>query len=567
MATGGKDLCDICNNQHITIEAIVFCPECDEQFCERCSANHSVAKLSRKHECIPLENVSMLPQFVQDIKPFCSDHDERYEYFCSEHDEPCCITCLKNLHSKCRNMSSINNVVKDVKVSPAFCDLENMLSDLIHNISNVIKDRRENLQELKKQKTKFLHDIQAAREVVNATLDKMEAELKIEMEMRFSEKESEIDQLLDKFAKYQTNINKSKEFVDKIKIFASEFQTFIAIRKLSGYSNRIEKATRNLFEGKDLIHICISMTPNRLNLRKDIFNSLGSVNVKFNSRKIFLKMRKIHEAQLTGNFIASTKIKDIQLKVIFEVMVPYPDRTNEINVCGRCILKDNEVIISDNANQRLVIFNIDGDFRKVISLTFIPLGIVSFKFAQIIIAEYNQKQLKLFDLEKEDILKTVACDGNLLMKSISMKDNDILIQNGCCGFSLIDLDGKAKSKTKTILSDSDLHEAVCIKEHIFYVANDGICCCDMKGGEIWKFKNLHLRKPYALTSNGYDVLFTADYQTGCVFAIGTDGKSFKKIEMPNGQLNYASSMYYSKDKKKLLIVTQKGMVFLFDVGM
>lgn len=559
MATRVKELCDICYNQHITSEAIIFCSKCDEKLCERCRANHSVARLSRKHECITLENFSKLPKFVQNTKLYCKTHDERYEYYCFEHDEPCCISCFNGVHSECPYMSSLQNVVNNIKFSQEFCDLERKILDSIHNISKVIADRRENLQELKNQKIKCRQAIRSARATVNAILDKMEHEITMKMYKEFAEKESDIENLLEIFERYFSIINKSKECLDTIKSFATDFQALIGARQISIDANCVHKATRKVFQGKHLTHVKISMKPTALSLIKSKLNSLGTLNVKYFSRKLSYEARWIGYAAIT------MKSPDIQLKAKFSVTIPGFEGTKKLNISGCCILKNEDILISDSIYHRLLILNSNGDLRKQVNLTFIPLRTVYLNSAQIIIAPYNEKQLYIFDVEKDEISKTMAYDETLPLKLISMKDNDILGQHDSHGFCLLYSNGDVESNSESKVFDSDLHEVVCINDHIYHVANDGICCCDMQGDEIWKFQHLQLRKPYALTSNGSDILITTDYQTGYVFAIGTDGKSFKTF-YADERLRYVNSMNYDYSNKKLLMVTEKGTVLMYDVA-
>ncbi|VDI03634.1 Hypothetical predicted protein [Mytilus galloprovincialis] len=90
MATSQQYLCDVCMSQHITQTATTCCPECEENFCEKCKVHHEFAKATKKHEVISIENVLKLPKFVQDIKINCSQHDERFVLYCDTHEVPCC---------------------------------------------------------------------------------------------------------------------------------------------------------------------------------------------------------------------------------------------------------------------------------------------------------------------------------------------------------------------------------------------------------------------------------------------------------------------------------------------
>lgn len=182
MASSEHRFCDICNNSHVTTDATVWCPECDENFCKKCKTHHDVAKATKKHETILIENALKLPKIVQDIKYNCTDHDERFVYFCNKHERPCCIECLKDkLHSGFCCFVNVETAVKDVKQSPSFLDLQTTLSDLLTNISNIIELLGANLLELAKQKVTCADEIRSTREAINSYLDQLEKDLSNEM--------------------------------------------------------------------------------------------------------------------------------------------------------------------------------------------------------------------------------------------------------------------------------------------------------------------------------------------------------------------------------------------------
>lgn len=64
MTTSGQQFCDICINQHITTPANLWCPESEESFCEKCKIHHAIAKATKKHETIVIENVLKLPTCI-----------------------------------------------------------------------------------------------------------------------------------------------------------------------------------------------------------------------------------------------------------------------------------------------------------------------------------------------------------------------------------------------------------------------------------------------------------------------------------------------------------------------
>ncbi|CAG2229223.1 unnamed protein product [Mytilus edulis] len=248
MATSERHLCDICMTQHLTENAIVRCPECEESFCEKCKIHHEVAKATKKHEIISIENVLKLPKFVQDIKMNCSEHDERLVLYCEAHEVPCCTQCLHNGHAGCRNLTSFQKVIHNVKESSLLLDLVTTLSDLMTNIKNSIEDRTANLQGLAEQKKRCKREIKTARGEIKAYFDELETNLLDDLQKAFNEKESEVQNMLEEFEVRKSDVCEMQEHVTIVKSIASEFQSFMAIRELIKTANTAEAELQHLFE-------------------------------------------------------------------------------------------------------------------------------------------------------------------------------------------------------------------------------------------------------------------------------------------------------------------------------
>ena len=71
--------CNVCSVRHITKSSAVWCSECDEGFCTDCKEYHSLAKATRDHITITIEEYQKLPPFIVGINPFCDEHREKYQ--------------------------------------------------------------------------------------------------------------------------------------------------------------------------------------------------------------------------------------------------------------------------------------------------------------------------------------------------------------------------------------------------------------------------------------------------------------------------------------------------------
>ena len=135
MAKRKIQTCDLCEGQHLTAEAEKWCPQCEEALCSKCKISHGIARLTKTHQTIAVEEYAQLPDFVRQVKQHCGDHGERFEYFCAWHDTPCCVKCLKSRHRSCHDyLAPLHEVVTNAKSSKDAIDMEKLTKDLTKNL-------------------------------------------------------------------------------------------------------------------------------------------------------------------------------------------------------------------------------------------------------------------------------------------------------------------------------------------------------------------------------------------------------------------------------------------------
>ncbi|VDI37612.1 Hypothetical predicted protein [Mytilus galloprovincialis] len=589
MATGGHLLCDICNQQDITTDAVEYCPECEENLCQKCTGHHKVAKLSRKHETVALENVAKLPKFVNAISSNCNDHYEKIEYFCNTHSTCCCVECLQDTHKKCHNLTPIQKVIKNVKSSPMFCDQENILSDLLQNIDEILEDRRKNIGALQEQEAQFKIAIQCVREAANEYLDNLETALRNTMQQSFNQKKAEIENLVKDMEKRKKKITEMKENVDLIKSIASDFQSFIAIRQTAEEVHTEEVELMHLVKDDKFKSVEIRMIPTEFDLLTDHFDSIGKVQIISSPCKISMKNSKIQEAQLSGvsvhlNSVVSISVEKIKLikntefsldEVIKDFcalnLAPQSSHVRALIKHRRrpflvreCISENGNMLILDCYFSMVFCLTNDAICIRLVNvcpLSFIPGGIISLSPSLAIITEQKRKRFHFITIKNAEIWKTVECET--VMLSVSYKFPNLLVQNGSGGFSQVNKNGKVLSETKMLFIDEEMHQSACFQDRFCFISYDAIHCCEMAGNLMWQFRHGKLL-PNALTTDGESIIFAVSCN-GSIYAISANGKSFSILVEANKNLLQASAVHYDKDGKKLLVSTEKGTVFLYDV--
>lgn len=557
--TTGQRFCDICNNRHITKYAIFWCPECDENYCEKCKSHHDVAKATKKHETISIENALKIPKVVQDIKINCTDHDERFVYFCREHEQPCCIKCLNDSHTGCRNLIPVETVIQDVKHSPSFLDLESTLSDLLSNISRIIEDRTANLQELAKQKVNCAENIRIFRASLNSYLDELENDLTTKLQVTYKSKELEIQNSLADLELRKARVSEMQEHVNLLKTSASDFQIFMSIPEYTKSAHSYETELQGQGENESFNWTNITLTPTNIQSIKDYLTSFGTISVKRKASSTLLKSQKTRQAQLTGAISARRKFDTMQFEEKYRLHIPDAESQHEILDCS--ILPNDDFLFSDWGNKCLYKFCSDKVYR--IGLSFAPIQFAIIDKESIAVTTENN--VHILDLKSLKILKTLLPGNDFKPRSILLENNNYILEDQDKGYIVLDPNGRVVKRILINYTNTCRRPTVCLDGKLYFVdyKSHTLFCYGVNGMKIWELQNEKMKFLYDLTSNGSNMLFVCGYGSNNVCAVSTDGKTIKEIVGPKTDLKSPMTLHYCTKRKTLLVVSRNGDVFIY----
>ena len=85
------------------------------------------------------------------IKEHCNEHDEKFNLCCKEHECPCCRICNLENHSDCKNVAFLEKIIKNVKTSTMFTEIEPLNKEMIENIGTLRQNRETNFSAVKEQ--------------------------------------------------------------------------------------------------------------------------------------------------------------------------------------------------------------------------------------------------------------------------------------------------------------------------------------------------------------------------------------------------------------------------------
>ena len=179
--SSSPSFCGMCDIRNISKASEVWCSGCEEGLCTECLEHHSLAKPSRNHNTIPISEYRKLPSYVLEIKELWNEHHERYNLYCQEHERPRCRICIAENHKGCKEITVLENIIKNVKTSHLFNEIERLIDELIETIGKIRQNRETNASAVKEQKILVESEIRELRRKIDKHLDKLQEGLMMEL--------------------------------------------------------------------------------------------------------------------------------------------------------------------------------------------------------------------------------------------------------------------------------------------------------------------------------------------------------------------------------------------------
>ena len=173
--------------QHLEIEAISYCQQCDIYMCSKCEKNHS--ELCQKH--IPY---SLIKENKEKFTGICKyeNHSVKLEYFCKNHNQLCCSACITKIKGKGKGQHTDCDVyfIEDIEK-----EKKNKLKDnsessvnLSNTIENSIKELKKIFNIINDDKEKLKFQIQKQFTKIKSALNEREDKLLSEVDEKFDER-------------------------------------------------------------------------------------------------------------------------------------------------------------------------------------------------------------------------------------------------------------------------------------------------------------------------------------------------------------------------------------------
>ncbi|XP_045184230.2 E3 ubiquitin-protein ligase TRIM33-like isoform X2 [Mercenaria mercenaria] len=204
--------CSPCSEQNKNREAVRYCVECQDYYCQSCTDMHKMFPAMRGHKLLHTADYSSSshhPGLPPVPTERCNNHKTKLiDMYCWGHDEVCCTSCVAENHRSCDSVTSITDVIKKSAASKETDTLIQELNTLINVCSEIKTAKETDLSEINLAKERAIGEIEKHRKEIDTLLDELENASKTKIENEYKKLLDESSNVKQKITEYESRLQK-----------------------------------------------------------------------------------------------------------------------------------------------------------------------------------------------------------------------------------------------------------------------------------------------------------------------------------------------------------------------
>ena len=562
--SSSPSFCGICDIRHISKTSEVWCPDCEEGLCAECIEYHSLVKLSRGHTTIPIAEYRKLPSYVLEIKEHCSEHNGKFQLYCQKHCCPCCGICIMENHNECSDVTILENIVKDVKTSDIFNEIEELIIEMTESIGKIRQNRETNSSAVREQKIIAANEIRELRTQINNHLDNLQDDLMKELTEVEKQITDETQELLVSLDKKQKELTEHQTNIVNIRKYASDLQTYLAIKQIEKEVETQDTCLQSIVNSLNQTTISYKIDTGLKTIASSI-QKFGEVVVESKPCELTLARKKDKQAQMmVADLSPHMSVENIQLNLKQKI------NTKGSKIRGCSLLPGGRMVLSCYSTNTVSFINKEGVVYfqlgedKTGSCTYDTAYIKDNNSVAVSSGGGNDRCIAMIDIESQEVKATISIDTAIF--GMAVRDRTIYY---CTDNKLKMLSLSDKSVSDIINSDMS---------HFYYVATFGdklyytswnkhtVTCCDLHGTTQWEFNDERvLRCPLGISVGNDGNVYIVGFHSHNVVVISPDGQRHRQLLSDKDGLVNPRLLDFDKSTNRLLVVNVSESAFLFDV--
>ncbi|XP_071137170.1 uncharacterized protein [Mytilus edulis] len=553
--------CNICELRHLSNLSTHWCPECEQSLCPECKEHHGIAKLLRNHKLISIEDYKKLPPFITELRQSCQEHNENYQLYCPTHETCICYKCIK-LHGKCGAVP-LDDVLKDVKTSEMYKDLDQSMTDLLENIKEIKNDRQVNISDIETEKEKQLEEIIQMRLLVNNHFDELEKRLKLDIEETVKQTTEKIRKTIVLVHETEQKISKNIGDLNDIRSYASELQTFFGMKEMQKRITENEKSMQSLLDDGLLQQMVLKSAVNT-NINKCLseIKVFGTMEILTKQEMVSLRKRKNKQAQL----LAVQKPKSIQDITLNRVQSLTSDGGGAIRGCY--VTPENHLLLTHHARSKLSLMDFHGSCLSSISIeNSDAYDVACLDDNNVAVTTGNSScgGINIIHLPSRKRMKFIQLPGNSSSIASNNEKMFCVVQN----MGIYQIDKKDYKTLIFIKGKLPFESFVVTSEDKIYYSNDtcSVICTNKSGEPLWTFNYKSVMvHPRGGAFDKYGNLYITGESSDNVVVLSSDGKFHREILMESDGLRLPSAIFFYKDENRLIVSSGYTNILIFKIS-
>jgi hypothetical protein len=470
-------------------------------------------------------------------------------------------------HCECKDVTIPENVVKNVKTSHKFNETEQLIDEMMENINKIRQNRENNSVTVTEQKRIIEHEIRELRRKISNHVDKLQEDLLNELTEAVTIVTGQTSELMVSLDEKQKELSEYKTNMVNIKQYASDLQTFLALKQIGSDVEAQDTCLHALVNSDSLKQTKIScnIDTNLKNLTTSI-QSFGEVVVESKPCELTLVRKKDKQAQIMVADLPPMSVDNIHLNLKQKVRIKGED------IRGCCLLPKDRMVFSCYKKDIVTFLNKEGveifqiGKDKTGSFTHDTLYIKEDNIVAVSSGGGGKTCINIINIETQEVITTIFMDTAI--GGMAIRGRTIYYCAWDKGLKMLNLSDKSVSDI--INRDmSSVNYVATFGDKLYYTNwnTHTVTCCDLQGTTQWEFKDERVLKfPLGISVDNDGYVYVAGRDSINVVVISTEGQRHGQILSSNDGLVEPRLLDYERSTNRLLVVNRRGVAFLFDVS-
>ncbi|XP_060573283.1 uncharacterized protein LOC132731173 [Ruditapes philippinarum] len=459
--------CCLCQKKHITKEADVYCVECQDYYCTPCTDVHKMFPAMSTHQFIDKSSFNRV-NFPKSLPSFpverCEAHKTKLlDMYCADHDDIACATCIAIKHRTCQHIHSVPDEVDDLCKE---IDADKTNIELIRiktKLEGAERAKKRLVKELDAQKDKAVESIRQFRKEMEGILDTLEKATLKSLEEKYKNGKEKLENEIKNLQRHIDELELSSQKLTKS--VGNKAQEFVAVKTSRKQIMEANEAEAESVTNSSDVKVKFIADSTIKDALKD-FKTFGLISVSNTENKrdkMYVVKRK----------------KQVNIKHVNDRETCY--------IYGSCFTDDGLLILADYENKSLKLIDMSSESIK---------HRLDFDVPPQTICQISKKDFAV-SLDNQTIQFVTIGDKLVTTKQLKLdhycyglayKDNKLFISDENTALYIHDMNGTMLQKTTTdkqgsAIFSSNRHISVSSDGKMMYVTDlsKGLIVLDLEG--------------------------------------------------------------------------------------